>query len=154
MVMSRRRHAVLIGVFAALAFGVSSAVAEPKLRVTDAVLVRPLGQAPAAAYVEVINQGSQEDALIGASSPRADRVSLHRIAAHHGMASMQPIEGGLKIAVGKRVSLAEEGLHFMVEGISGELKSGETFPMDLRFTHAGALRVEFRVIERSRGHAH
>ena len=103
------------------------------------------GLPTAVAYMTLANRSGAADRLVGASTPRAARVSLHRSQMSGGMMSMQPVPDGLALAPGATVALAPGGYHLMLNGLRGGLKAGEAYPLTLRFAHAGPLTVQVQV---------
>ena len=103
------------------------------------------GQSVGAGYLALINEGRTEDRLIAITSPVAREAQLHSMMMDGGVMRMRPIEGGLLIPAGGRVTLEPGGVHLMFVALNAPLVSGTTFPVILRFAHAGELRTEFRV---------
>jgi periplasmic copper chaperone A len=103
----------------------------------------PAGAATGAAYVRAIrNTGDQPDRLIGASTPVAQAVEIHRsvVDAQHVM-RMRAIDGiDLPPRAEVRVRHAGEH-HLMLIGLKQPLKDGDRFPITLRFEKAGEREV-------------
>ena len=138
-----RRAFVLAPLFAAV---VASAAAAGPIAVGNA-WSRPeaAGLPTAVAYMTLNNAGGSPDRLVGGSTPKAARVSLHRSQMSGGMMSMQPLPDGLALAPGATVALAPGGYHLMLTGLRGGLRAGETYPLTLRFAHARPLTVQVQV---------
>jgi copper(I)-binding protein len=96
-----------------------------------------------AAYLTITDQG-QPDRLTGASTPIADAAELHESMADMGTMKMRPL-AGLTLAPGKPVKLAPGGYHVMLMGLKAPLKTGDTFPLTLRFEHAPPMTVTVAV---------
>ncbi len=97
-----------------------------------------------AAYFTIVNRGGEADALVGASSPLAASVSLHRSMMVHGVMLMRPLAEAPVPAKGE-LTFAPGGLHLMMEGLKRPLREGERAPVILKFRRSGARRVELVV---------
>lgn len=130
-----------------LASAAAAAPAPPHAIVATDAWSRPApnGLPTGVIYVTLVNRGERPDRLLGASTPLAARVSLHRSSEQGGVMSMTPIPGGLDIPAGATVKIAPGGYHLMLEGLKRGLQAGAHFPATLRFAHAGAERVEVQV---------
>lgn len=116
------------------------------LKITDAI-IRP-GQAGAttAAYLAVSNHGAVEDRLLGAASPLAARVEIHRhVKKPGGLMAMQQVEGGLALPAQGQLAFTPGGLHVMMFGLKRNIVAGEAIPMTLVFERAGPIQLEFVV---------
>ena len=135
-----------------LSAGLASAEGGPQAR--DAwARATPPGVTVGAAYL-VIEGGTRDDRLIGASTPRAAMVHLHEVADQGGMARMRAVEE-VKLPAGRRVTLAPQGLHLMLMGLDAPLVAGQRFDLTLRYASAPpqTLSVEVRTATGHDGHA-
>jgi copper(I)-binding protein len=98
-----------------------------------------------AGYLSITNTGKAADRLMGATTPVAQRVDMHRSMEMNGMAMMHPVEGGLAIAPGATAEFAPGGYHLMLVGLKQPLTVGASFPVTLKFQKAGAVTVQFTV---------
>lgn len=99
-----------------------------------------------AAYLTIHNQGGEEDRLVGASSPIAERATLHISLEVGGMARMRPVTQ-VDLPTGETVAMTPGGgLHLMLEGLREPLREGATVPLTLRFERAGDVQVEAEVV--------
>jgi hypothetical protein len=106
----------------------------------------PPGAQTAAAYLTIMNHGTEPDVLVGASSPQADRVDFHVTTTDNGVMKMRPATSGLTIPAGGTVELKPDGgYHVMLGGLKAPLKSGTMLPVTLRFAKAGSIEVVFAV---------
>jgi copper(I)-binding protein len=105
----------------------------------------PAGLPTAVVYLTVVNSGHDPDRLIGAQTPIAAHMTLHRSTMAHGVMSMDPVPGGAEIAPGGVLKLAPGGYHLMLDGLKGGLQPGARFPATLTFAHAGAVKIEVQV---------
>jgi copper(I)-binding protein len=124
----------------------SAFAAESAIRVTSAwSRPVPLGLPTGVVYLTVTNLGHDGDRLIGAETPVAARMTLHRSTMTKGMMSMAPVPGGAEIPPGGVLKVEPGGYHFMLEGLKRGLQTGARFPATLTFAHAGRLRIEVQV---------
>ncbi|WP_265561830.1 copper chaperone PCu(A)C [Sphingomicrobium arenosum] len=137
----------LLAGLAALALAACSANSDPELLLDDGWARATLpGQPMAAAYLRIANEGSSDDKLLAVTSERGD-ASLHRTSFEDGMASMQPVTEGIRIAAGEESLLEPQGDHVMLMGLEAPLVAGETFTLKLDFETSGEREVEIRVLE-------
>ena len=127
-------------------FVLSAAAAAGQIRATDA-WSRPAaaGLPTGVAYLVLTNDGSAPDRLVGASSPKAAEIGLHRSAMSHGVMNMAPVVDGLTLPPGRAVSLAPNGYHLMLVGLKGGLTPKATYPLTLRFAHAKPVTIRVQV---------
>ena len=105
----------------------------------------PPGAPTAAAYLTIMNHGSEPDMLIGGSSPQAERVEFHQSTIDNGIMKMRPATNGVTIPAGRTVELKPDGYHVMLTGLKEPLRSGTMLPVTLRFAKAGSIEVVFAV---------
>lgn len=99
---------------------------------------------PGAAYVTA--QSDEDDRLIGASTPIADRVMIHAIETDaNGIGRMVHRET-LDLPAGETVTFAPGDMHLMLMGLSEKLVEGTTFPLTLRFEVADEVTVDVPVL--------
>jgi copper(I)-binding protein len=147
----RRRRPVIAVAAAALAVVAGSILAvtiaggpaQPALAVDTAVTPVPIG-ASGVAYLDITNHGS-DDRLMGATSPVARTVELHRTEVDAGgrmlMASAESLVCSAQLAL-------EPGIaHLMLVGIERPLRAGDRFPVVLEFERAGRVAVEVDVLD-------
>jgi hypothetical protein len=106
-------------------------------------------EAPGAVPVSlVIANAGDTDRLLGGSSPVAACVAVHQTRLVDGRREMTAPSEGIVIPGGKTSTL-EPGLsHLMLIGLTEDLIQGQTFPLSLRFEHAGEMDVTARVRRR------
>jgi len=102
--------------------------------------------ATSALYVTLENRGPVEDRLVGAASPVAGRVEVHRTSVEGGVMRMRPA-GEVAIPAGGALAFEPGGLHVMLVGLRRELVAGDSLSVTLRFARAGELTV--RAVVRS-----
>lgn len=109
------------------------------------VLETPMAGATGVAFLVIANLGDQDDRLLSASSPVADRVEIHEMSMADGVMRMRALGDGLAIPVGSAVELAPGGTHLMLIGVHEPLVAGGTVKVELRFEKAGTATVAMPV---------
>jgi copper(I)-binding protein len=137
----------LLLTLAALVFvGLTVWAAEPlSIRVADAWARPSIGQSKStAAYLNIFNEGSVEDVLERARSPKVETVEMHQTTTTpEGVMQMRKVEGGLPVPAGGSLVFSPGGTHLMLVGLKEALNAGDELILTLEFTHAGA--IELRV---------
>lgn len=142
-----RRTALLAATLAALVAAVPVAAHDFRLgalRIDHPYATpTPAGATTGAAYLRTLrNTGTQPDRLVGASTPAARAVEIHRseIDAQNVM-RMRAIDG-IALPPGSEVRLRHGGEHhLMLIDLKAPLKDGDRFPLTLRFERAGEREV-------------
>lgn len=103
----------------------------------------PPGAAHGAAYLRALrNTGDQPDRLIGASSPVARAVEIHRSIIDAQNVMRMRATDGIALPPGAELRLRHGGdHHLMLVDLKQPLKPGDRFPMTLRFEKAGEREV-------------
>ena len=101
----------------------------------------------AGAFLSVANKGPDDDRLVAASSPMAERVELHGIRVVGPDIEMRPLANGVAIPAGRTMTLKPRGYHLLLLGVKQPLAKGSMLPVTLTFEKAGAVAVEFAVEE-------
>lgn len=96
----------------------------------------------------VANAGREDDRLIGAETPLAERVEIRANAGYGPDRREVALPRGVAIPAGETVILEPLGDHLALVGLRRPLAQGETFPLTLRFAHAGEVTVAGRVRRR------
>lgn len=116
------------------------------------------GQAVGGGFVTIANTGAADDRLVSASSPVADHVEIHEMTMENDVMKMRPLSDGLPVAAGATVEMKPGGLHLMFMGVKAPFKEGDTVPVTLTFEKAGAVEINFPVVDPSKvkagGHMH
>jgi hypothetical protein len=102
----------------------------------------PPGVPMGVGYMAISNQGDTAITLVGATTPKAGKVTMHESRMKDGMMSMRPLTDGLIIPAGETVMLKPHGYHLMLEGLEGAVAKGESFPMTLNFDTAETMQIE------------
>ena len=95
-----------------------------------------------AAFMVLMNDGTEDDRLIAATSDVAGRVELHtHIQDANGVMRMTEIEGGIPVPAGSMHMLQRGGDHVMFMGLSAPLEQGSEIAVTLTFEKAGEMQV-------------
>lgn len=104
----------------------------------------PKGAMIGAAYVMLINNGTGEDRLVGASSPVAESIQFHSETNDTGVMKMVQLLT-LTMHPGSPIVLKPGGIHLMLLGLKQQLLEGQSIPITFSFEKAGAVTVAARV---------
>jgi hypothetical protein len=132
------------------AISMSTAVAEAVRKgdmTIDAVWARAsIGTSrPAAAYLTIRNEGSEEEVLARIKSSVSAMAEVHETTMTGGIARMGPA-GALKIAAGGEMVLKPGGRHVMLMKLKQPLKEGKKFTLTLIFENAGPVDISVPVL--------
>jgi periplasmic copper chaperone A len=95
-----------------------------------------------AAYMTIANNGTTDDQLKSARTPKAKSVELHQTTmTANGVMQMRPVEGGLPVEAGSSLVLRPGGAHFMLVGLEDALEAGQDLVLTLEFAKAGLIDV-------------
>ena len=104
----------------------------------------PAGAKVGAAYVTIENKGTVPDRLVSLSAPLG-KAAVHEMTMTNGVMTMRPVEGGLTIPPGQKVTLSPGGFHVMVTDLTGPFKEGELLHVTLKFEKAGEVDATFHI---------
>jgi copper(I)-binding protein len=104
----------------------------------------PAGRPMGVAYLSITNNGTEPDALTGASSPAAASVQFHQTTLSDGMARMRPL-AEITIAPGATVKVEPGGIHLMLVDLKTPLELGKFVPLTLEFRKAGSITVQLAI---------
>ena len=117
----------------------------PQVAVSDAWMrATPPGASTGVLYLTLTSAGG--DKLVAVSTPAAQSASVHDMRMVGTVMQMRPVEGGLALPPGKKVSLSPHGLHVMLEGLKSPLKQGSTVPVHLTFEKAPPVDIAAPVL--------
>ncbi|MBX9928352.1 MAG: copper chaperone PCu(A)C [Gemmatimonadaceae bacterium] len=125
---------------------VACAPSEPRIVVTDAVVVVPAGDAPAALYLTIENTGGAADTLRAITTERARTVSLHTQASGMGAMTHMVAMPALAVPAHGRIGLRPGAEHGMVEGLTSPLLAGDSVSFTMHFARSGTQRVSARAV--------
>ena len=103
----------------------------------------PSATANAAVYLTVTTN-STPDTLTAAITPVAAKAQLHESKTENGIMQMRSVDS-LQVDKDHPIKLAPGGYHLMLTGMRQQLKAGDTFPLTLTFTQAGAVQTTVKV---------
>ena len=97
------------------------------------------------AYLALTNRGADPDRLLAVQTSMAERVELHTTVTEGGMMRMRAVDS-VAVPSGQTVRFdPTTGLHLMLINLSGPLKQGSTFSLQLTFERAGKIEVPVAV---------
>jgi len=103
------------------------------------------GQTSGGGFMMVLNNGTQPDKLMSATSPLAAEVQLHSSSVEGGVMRMRRVEGGIVIPAKGRLELKPGSYHIMFIGLKQPLRKGQQVPVTLKFQRAGKVDVKFTI---------
>lgn len=96
-------------------------------------------------FMNIVNDGGEADALIGASSPElAAKVELHTHIEESGVMRMRPVVE-INIPAHGKAELKPGSFHVMLIGLKKPLVKGALLPLNLQFRKSGSIKVEVKV---------
>ena len=99
------------------------------------------GARSGAAYFTLRNNGPEDDVLLGAESPAAGIVQVHKTTVDdNGMMQMEHLDE-VRLPAGVELGFAPGGYHIMMIGLETALQPGLEFPLTLEFLGAGKRTV-------------
>lgn len=162
-----RRVAVWLGLLLVVASAALGACSSGAGVTIEDAWVRPQDnlENPSGGYMRIVNSASEDDALVGASSPASERVEIHEtmvvepsampsdsmepdssMGADSGMIGMVPVES-VTVPAGGTVELKPGSFHLMFVGLRAPLEVGDTIEITLSFREAGSVKVSAEVRE-------
>ena len=94
-------------------------------------------------YLTMTSKG-RADRLLAVSSPIAREVQIHSMKMEGDVMRMREVSA-IDLPADKLVELKPGGFHLMLMGLKEPLKTGQVFPLKLRFEKAGEVAVEVSV---------
>lgn len=95
-------------------------------------------------YVPLLNKGKTDDALVSVTTPAAESAMLHETKTVDGVSRMTALDT-IVLPAGKPVAMRPGGKHIMLMGLKQQLVEGQSFPLTLKFQHAGEATVSVMV---------
>ncbi|WP_339864073.1 copper chaperone PCu(A)C [Paremcibacter congregatus] len=128
---------------------IPTAYAGEAISVTQA-WARPviLQNRPGAAYMTLTNDSDQEDRLVKASSPQAERIELHVHRHQDGVMKMEQV-AYIPIAAHATTEIKPGGYHLMLFGLSKKFAVGDMVPLTLTFAHGGTVDLNVQVMKKA-----
>jgi periplasmic copper chaperone A len=98
-----------------------------------------------AVYASIENKGKSADQLISVSSPASDSAEIHTMSMQGNVMKMREVSR-IEIKPSEKVAMTPgHGYHIMLIGLKQPLKSGDKFPVTLRFKNAGSVETQVSV---------
>ncbi|AWB08345.1 hypothetical protein A6A40_25245 (plasmid) [Azospirillum humicireducens] len=97
-----------------------------------------------AAYLVLNGMGKENDRLLSAATPVAEKAELHTHLMDNGIMKMRPVDA-IEVTPGSPTALQPGGLHIMLLGLKQPLVKGKAFPLTLTFEKAGPVTVQVDV---------
>ena len=95
-----------------------------------------------AAFLTLMNAGTEDDRLIAVTSGAADRVELHTPSEDaNGVMRMREVEEGFPVPAGGMHMLKRGGDHIMFMGLTAPLEQDSEIAVTLTFEKAGEIEV-------------
>lgn len=101
-------------------------------------------------FMIIMNHGSTDDRLIGATGDIAERIELHTHLMDDGVMRMRPVEA-IELPAGGEAKLQPGGDHVMFIGLTEPLVEGSEIPVTLIFEEAGEIEVMVKVEDIAHG---
>lgn len=111
--------------------------------VTNATVRLPAASGRPAAGFFTLKAGSINDALVGATSPKAQRIEMHSMTMTDGVMRMRA-EPSFPLPLGSTLAFKPGGNHLMLFGLAPGIKPGDTVPITLSFKSGSAVLVNAR----------
>ena len=125
----------------------TAAIAGGTIMVEDAyVRSSTKSSSSGAAFMVLMNAGTEDDRLIAARSDVAKRVELHtHVEDANGVMRMIKVEDGMVVPATGSHALKRGGDHVMFMGLNRALEQGEMIEVTLTFEKAGEITVDVMV---------
>ncbi len=115
------------------------------LKVANAWVNMPIFDEPAPGYFVIQNRGDKPRKLVGGSSPRCEKIEIHRAVVKDGAMTSEALDEW-DIPAGGAVAFIPRGLFLMLVG-SKDLSEGEKIQIELEFADGEKLGIEAVVRE-------
>ena len=119
---------------------------EANIVVSDAWARPTRGDAPGVVYVTIQNKGGTDDRLVSVMTDHAAMAMVHQTEMSNGVARMR-MAGEINVPAGDSIKMVPGGTHIMLEGLRTPLRTGDSFPLVLKFRESEEERVSVRVAE-------
>jgi len=114
------------------------------IEISDAYAAEPVSRDVAAVYLTIRNHGTTADTLVGARTPIAAMVHVHRMAGM-GLSQMR-MTSLLEVPAGGRLQLRPGDLHLMLMNLTSMPHAGDTIDLTLELRHAGDVTLRVPVV--------
>ncbi|MCB1538118.1 MAG: copper chaperone PCu(A)C [Rhodospirillales bacterium] len=110
-------------------------------------LAAPVQVPTAGVFMVLTNNAAAPDRLVGADSAAADGVELVSLSVgDDGRMALNRVDA-IDVPAGEPLVLGMGGSSLLMTGVKSQFKTGEKFPMNLKFEHAGTVPVNVEVID-------
>jgi copper(I)-binding protein len=145
-----RTYTILAILLLALTLTAAQCGAAPQATTAEIKVMEPYARAGlpnGAVFMQVMNQGDKDDALLSAQTDVAKAVELHESKIdENGVMKMSPVPN-IPVPAGGSATLKPGGLHVMLMGLQKELAVGDKFTLTLTFKEAGPQTIDVEVTE-------
>lgn len=97
-----------------------------------------------AAYVTLLNTGTQPDTLLLVSSPACEQVEIHEMIEQDGMRKMRAVQN-LVLVPSDSAVLKPGGTHIMLLSLHDSKRKGDTLDLNLTFSRSGSSSIRVPV---------
>ena len=104
----------------------------------------PIPGGTGAAYMEIRNGGSEDDALTGVQIDFAESAEIHQSMTEGDMVGMQMVDE-IPVPAHGKASLSPGGYHIMLINMNADVKVGDTVTLTLFFEKAGKVAIQAEV---------
>jgi copper(I)-binding protein len=106
----------------------------------------PKGATIGGGYVEIKNNGTAADRLLGGTVSVAKLFEIHQTTVDNGVAKMRQVTTGVEIGPGQTLKFEPGSSHLMFVNLAGPLHAGEKVHGTLQFEHAGTIEIDYAVL--------
>jgi copper(I)-binding protein len=135
-----RKMVLAAAALLALVLSSAGAMAQTKVEIAEPWARATIGQSRnTAAYMKMINRGTEPDRLVRASTPAAAKAELHTTLREGTVMRMRELKS-VELKPGEAVAFAPGGMHVMLIDVE-PLRAGGTITLTLEFEKAGKQEV-------------
>jgi len=132
----------LIFLFAVILVATVHAYTQPVIKIVDPwVRAVPPNMKNTALFMTIINQGDEDDELIGVEGDVSKMIQIHKTVNENGVMKMVHVDK-IEIHGHSKVELKPGGYHIMLMGLKRPLKEGEVLKFTLIFKKSGKIMIE------------
>ena len=131
--------AILLLLTALVSGAARAAVEQPHVMGVSVRLPAVAGR-PAAGYF-MVHGTAKADALVGVTSPKAERIELHSMVNENGVMKMRA-EKSFAVPANGALTFQSGGNHLMIFGLSPDVKAGTKLPLTFSFQSGAKVTVE------------
>lgn len=96
-------------------------------------------------FLAIANTGSKPVKIMGAQSPAAGKIEIHRSAMANGVMTMRRQDDGVVVPAGGTLALAPGGYHLMLLALNRPLVAGQKIPVTLIFESGRRIAIDLTV---------